>query len=66
MIKIDMTVREAVNLALYCSAEMREKIVTALENAMPKEQNNVTITGGMSTDNRIHCMGRWRRARAAP
>ena len=57
MIKIDLTVREAVDLAIYCPAEMREKIVTALESALgSKEQYHVTITGGMTTNNRIPCI----------
>ena len=57
MIKIDLTVREAVDLAIYCPAEMREKIVAALESALgSKEQYHVTITGGMTTNNRIPCI----------
>jgi hypothetical protein len=57
MIKIDLTVREAVDLAIYCPAEMREKIVAALEVALGVNQRCiVTITGGMSTDNRIPCI----------
>ena len=57
MIKIDLTVREAVDLAIYCPAEMREKIVAALESAIDgKEQYHVTITSGMTTNNRIPCI----------
>ena len=57
MIKIDLTVREAVDLAIYCPAEMREKIVTALEVALGVNQRcAVTITSGMTTNNRIPCI----------
>jgi hypothetical protein len=57
MIKIDLTVREAVDFAIYCPAEMREKIVTAMEVALGVNQRcAVTITSGMTTNNRIPCI----------
>ncbi len=58
MIKIDLSVREALNMvANGCSLGMFEKIVTALEVALGVNQRRiVTITGGMSTDNRIPCI----------
>jgi hypothetical protein len=57
MIKIELTVREAMDLAIYCPPEMREKIVTALEVMLGVNQRRtVTITRGMTTDNRIQCI----------
>jgi hypothetical protein len=57
MIKIELTVREAMDLAIYCPPEMREKIVTALEVVLGENQRRkVTITGGMNLDNRIPCI----------
>lgn len=58
MIKLDMSVREALNMVSNgCSVEMFEKIVTALEVALGVNQKcRVTITAGMSTDNRIPCI----------
>jgi len=57
MIKIELTVREAMDLAIYCPPEMREKIVTALEVVVGENQRRkVTITGGMNLDNRIPCI----------
>ena len=57
MIKIELTVREAMDLAIYCPPEMREKIVTALEVVLGENQRRkVTITGGMNTNNRIPCI----------
>ena len=58
MIKIEMSVRESLNMiANGCSLDMFEKIVCALEVALGVNQRRVvTITGGMNTDNRIHCI----------
>jgi hypothetical protein len=58
MIKIDLSVREALTMISNgCSLDMFEKIVTALESALgSKEQYHVTITSGMTTNNRIPCI----------
>ena len=59
MIKLDMSVREALTLVAssHCGHEMFERIVTALEMALGVNQRKmVTITRGMSTDNRIPCI----------
>lgn len=58
MIKLDMSVREALNMVSNgCGTEMFERIVTALEVALGVNQRKmVTITRGMSTDNRIPCI----------
>jgi len=59
MIKVELSVREAMNLiaSSHCGTEMYEKIVCALEVALGVNQRRVvTITGGMSTDNRIPCI----------
>ncbi|NBU33387.1 hypothetical protein EBS40_02025 [bacterium] len=58
MIKIDLSVREALSMVSNgCDLGMYEKIVTALEVALGVNQRRiVTITGGMSTDNRIPCI----------
>jgi hypothetical protein len=61
MITVKLTVREAMNLATSWAynndAELYHKIVNALENALDMNQNRtVTITGGMSLDNRIYCI----------
>jgi len=58
MIKVELSVREALNMVSNgCSTEMYEKIVCALETALGVNQRRaVTITGGMSTDNRIPCI----------
>jgi hypothetical protein len=57
MIKLELTVREAMSLASNCSSDMYDKIVTAFEVALGVNQRRrVTITGGMSTDNRIMCI----------
>ena len=58
MIKIELSVRESLNMiANGCSLDMFEKIVCALEVALGVNQRRVvTITGGMSTDNRIPCI----------
>ena len=56
MIKIEMSVRESLNMiANGCSLDMFEKIVCALEVALGVNQRRiVTITGGLTLDNRIH------------
>jgi hypothetical protein len=58
MIKIELSVRESLNMiANGCSLDMFDKIVTSLEVALGVNQRcQVTITAGMSTDNRIHCI----------
>jgi hypothetical protein len=58
MIKVEMSVRESLNMiANGCSLDIFEKIVCALELALGVNQRRVvTITGGMSTDNRIPCI----------
>jgi hypothetical protein len=57
MINIPLTVREAMNLATNCDLVIYEKIVNAFEIALGVYQKcDVTITGGMSTDNRIPCI----------
>ena len=58
MVKIELSVREALNLVSNgCSLDMFEKIVCALEVALGVNQRRcVTITGGMNTNNRIHCI----------
>ena len=56
MIKIELTVREAMALVSNgASLDMYEKIVCALEVALGVNQRRmVTITGGLTLDNRIH------------
>jgi len=58
MIKIELSVRESLNMiANGCSLDMFDKIVCALEVALGVNQRRtVTITGGMTLDNRIHCI----------
>jgi hypothetical protein len=58
MIKVELTVREALNLVSNgCNLDMYEKIVCALEVALGVNQRRVvTITGGMTLDNRIPCI----------
>jgi len=58
MIKIELSVRESLNMiANGCNLDIFEKIVCALEVALGVNQRRVvTITGGMNTDNRIHCI----------
>jgi hypothetical protein len=54
MIKLELTVREAMNLATNCNLDIYERIVNAFEVALGVNQyRTVTITGGMTTDNRI-------------
>jgi Ribosomal protein L7/L12 C-terminal domain len=58
MIKIDLSVREALTMISNgCSLDMFEKIVVALESTIDaKEKYHVTITGGMTMKNRISCI----------
>jgi hypothetical protein len=57
MIKLELSVREAMNLATNCNLEIYERIVNAFEVALGVNQNRtVTITKGMSLDNRIPCI----------
>jgi hypothetical protein len=58
MIKIELSVRESLNMiANGCSLDMFEKIVCSLEVALGVNQRRVvTITGGMTLDNRISCI----------
>jgi hypothetical protein len=58
MIKIELSVRESLNMiANGCSLDMFEKILCSLEVALGVNQRcAVTITGGMTLDNRIHCI----------
>ena len=58
MIKIDLGIRESLTMiANGCSHDMFEKIVTALEVALNVSQSKmVTITGGITLDNRISCI----------
>lgn len=57
MIKLELSVREAMNLATNCHMDIYERIVTAFEVALGVNQNRtVTITNGMSLDNRIPCI----------
>jgi hypothetical protein len=57
MIKLELSVREAMDLAIYASLEIRERIVTAFEVALGVNQKRmVTITSGMDLDNRISCI----------
>jgi hypothetical protein len=57
MIKLELSVREAMNLATNCHHDIYERIVTAFEVALGVNQRRtVTITNGMSLDNRIPCI----------
>jgi hypothetical protein len=57
MIKLELSVREAMNLATNCNLEIYERIVTAVEVALGVNQKRmVTITKGMTLDNRISCI----------
>jgi ribosomal protein L7/L12 len=56
MIKLELNVRDALYIADRCP-DLYEKIVTALEVALGINQRCVvTITGGMTLDNRIPCI----------
>ena len=57
MINLQLSVREAMELAIYAPVEMRERITQAFEVALGVNQRcTVTITNGMTLDNRIHCI----------
>ncbi len=61
MIKLELSVREAMHLATSWAynhdTELYHRIVNAFEVALGVNQNRrVTITGGMSTNNRISCI----------
>ena len=59
MIKVEMTVREMMNLAalMGTGSDLVERIICALESETATNQRRkVTITRGMSTDNRIQCI----------
>jgi hypothetical protein len=61
MINLQLTVREAMylasNWAYNNDVELYHKIVNSLEIALGVSQNRtVTITGGMTLDNRIYCI----------
>lgn len=57
MINLQLSVREAMNLATNCNLEIYERIVTAFETALGVDSRcSVTITNGMDTNNRIHCI----------
>jgi ribosomal protein L7/L12 len=58
MIKVDFTVREALNLVSGgCDRSMYEKIAVALEKALGVDNRcSLTITNGMDTNNRIKCI----------
>jgi hypothetical protein len=57
MIKLELTVREAMNLATNCHHDIYERIVAAFEVALGvKQGRSVTITGGITTDDRTACI----------
>ena len=57
MINLQLSVREAMNLATNCNLEIYERIVTAFEVALGVNQRRmVTITKGMDCNNRISCI----------
>ena len=57
MINLQLTVREAMELAFYAREDMRERITQAFEIALGVNQKRmVTITRGMDTNNRISCI----------
>jgi len=57
MINLQLSVREAMNLATNCNHDIYERIVNAFEIALGVNQLKlVTITGGMNLDNRIPCI----------
>jgi hypothetical protein len=59
MINLQLTVREALTLATHSSlsGDMYDKIVTAFEVALGVNQGrSVTITKGVTLDNRIPCI----------
>jgi hypothetical protein len=57
MITLELSVREAMDLAANCHQSVYERIVTAFEVALGVNQKRrVTITKGMDTNNRIPCI----------
>jgi hypothetical protein len=57
MINLQLSVREAMELAFYAREDIRDRITQAFEVALGVNQNRtVTITGGMTLDNRIYCI----------
>jgi ribosomal protein L7/L12 len=57
MISIKITVAEAIAMAHTGSNELHDRIVQAIEIGLGINQNRtVTITSGMTLDNRIHCI----------
>lgn len=57
MIKLELSIREAMDLATNCHHDIYERIVTAFEVALGVNQRcTVTITRGMNLDNRIPCI----------
>jgi hypothetical protein len=57
MINLELSVREAMELAFYARENIRERITQAVEIALGVNQKRkVTITNGMSTNNRISCI----------
>jgi hypothetical protein len=57
MINIKITVAEAIAIANTGGNDLHDRIVTALEVALGVNQRcAVTITGGMTLDNRISCI----------
>lgn len=59
MINLQLTVREALWILSKCEVydSTYDKIVKGFEDALNiKHMCNVTITGGMNLDNRIHCI----------
>ena len=57
MISIKITVAEAIAMAHTGSNELHDRIVQAIEIGLGINQNRtVTITSGMTLDNRIYCI----------
>ena len=57
MINLQLTVREAMELSFYAREDIRERITQAFELALGVNQRRqVTITNGMTLDNRISCI----------
>jgi hypothetical protein len=57
MIKLELSVREAMELSFYAREDIRERITQAFEMALGVNQKRmVTITKGMDTNNRIACI----------
>jgi ribosomal protein L7/L12 len=57
MINLQLSVREAFELSNNCSRDIYDRIVNAFEVALGVNQHRmVTITAGMTLDNRIPCI----------